>query len=109
MTGGVIQFEGDTYVQRSFPICGNGVIGAKGVQAMVGVLMCHIFDCKVVDDEGENCRAHFVSPEAWSVLDWMITDLVEVFGKFHVGDDPCLLQAVHSFDYLELHPPVFVH
>ena len=58
---------------------------------MVGVLMCCIFDCKVVDDEGENCRARFLSPEAWSVLDWIITELVEVFGKLHVGDDPCLL------------------
>ena len=54
-------------------------------------MMCRIFDCKVVDDEGENCRARFVSPEAWSVLEWIITKLVEVFGKFHVGDDPCLL------------------
>ena len=55
---------------------------------MVGVLMCRIFDCKVVDDKGEYCSACFVSPEAWSVLDWMITKLVEVFGKFHVGYDP---------------------
>ena len=76
---------------------------------MVGVLMCRIFDCKVINDEGEHCRARFVSPEAWSVLDWIITELVKVFGKFHVGDDPCLLQAVHSFDDLEVHPPVFVH
>ena len=71
--------------------------------------MCRIFDCKVVDDEGENCRAIFVSPEAWSVLGWIITELVEVLGKFHVGDDPCLLKAIHSFEDIELHSPVFVH
>ena len=58
---------------------------------MFVVLMCRVFDCKVVDNEGENCRARFVSPEAWSVLDRMIAKLVKVFGKFHIGDDPCLL------------------
>ena len=76
---------------------------------MMAVLMCRIFDCKFVNDEGENCRVRFVSPEAWSVLDWMITELVEVFGRFHVGDDTCLLQAVHYFDDLEVQSPVFVH
>ena len=58
---------------------------------MVGILMCRVFDCKVVDDKGENCRARFVSPEACSVLDRIIAKLVKVFGKFHVGNDPCLL------------------
>ena len=55
---------------------------------MVDVLMCRIFDCKVVDDEGENCRARFVSPEACSVLERIIAELVKIFGKLHVGDDP---------------------
>ena len=58
---------------------------------MVGVLMCCVFDCKIVDDEGEKCCARFVSPEAWSVLDRIIAELVKLFGKFHIGDDPCFL------------------
>ena len=58
---------------------------------MVGVLMCRIFDCEIVDDEGENCRARFVSSEASSVLDQIISELVKEFGKFHAGNDPCLL------------------
>ena len=58
---------------------------------MVGVLMCRVFDCEIVDDESENCRARFLSSEAWSVLDRIIAELVKVFVKFHAGDDPCLL------------------
>ena len=58
---------------------------------MVGVLMCCVFDCEIVDDEGEDFCALFVSPEAWSVLDRIIAELVKVFGKFHVGNHPCLL------------------
>ena len=76
---------------------------------MVGVLTCRVFDCKVVDDEGENCRARFVSPEAWIVLDRIISKLFKVFGKFHVGNDPCLLLSVHSFYDLEVYPFVFIH
>ena len=76
---------------------------------MVGVLMCRVCDCKVVDDKGESCRARFVSPEAWSVLDRIITKLVKVFGKFHGANDPCLLYSVHYFYDLEVHPPVFIH
>ena len=71
--------------------------------------MCPVFDRETVDDEGENCRARFVSPEAWSVLERIIAELVNVFGKFHVGDDPCLFQSVHYFYDLEVYPSVFFH
>ena len=57
---------------------------------MVSILMCCVFDLKIVDNEGENCCARFVSPEAWSVLDRIIAKFVKVFGELHVGDDPCL-------------------
>ena len=40
-----------------------------------------------VSDKTFSC----VSPEAWSVLDRIIAELVKVFGKFHVGNDTCLL------------------
>ena len=57
---------------------------------MVGVLMCRVFDREIVDDEGEDCCARSVSPEVWSVLDRIISELVKVFGELHVGSDPCL-------------------
>ena len=56
-----------------------------------GVLICLLFDREIVNNEGEDCCARFVSPEAWSVLHRVIAEVVKVFGKFHVGDDTCLL------------------
>ena len=54
---------------------------------MFGVLLCHIFDREIINGEGEDCCARFVSPEAWSVLHGVIAELVKVFGEFHIGDD----------------------
>ena len=54
---------------------------------MFGVLFCRVFDRKIVNNEGEDCCSRAVFPEAWSVLDWMIAKLVEVFGELHIDDD----------------------
>ena len=45
---------------------------------------------EIVNDEGEYCCACFVSPEAWSVLDRIIAELVKVLSEFHIGNDPGL-------------------
>ena len=57
---------------------------------MVSVLMYCVFDCRIIDDEGEYCCARFVSPEARSMLNRKIAKLVKVFGELHLGNDPCL-------------------
>jgi len=57
---------------------------------MLGVLLAHILDPKIIDDESEADRAGIVLPQAWCGFALVVTILLEAFFEKLLGNDPCL-------------------
>ena len=63
---------------------------------MVGVLLTHSFDAKIINHKGKKNGADVVGPEAMGVSSRMVAIPSKVFDKSCIGGESCLRQAVHD-------------
>ncbi len=57
---------------------------------MLSVLLAHILDPEIIDDEREADWAGVVLPLAWCGFALAVTVLLEAFFELLLGNDPCL-------------------
>ena len=98
----VVPFELEAAEGGAFPVLCDFILESKGVAKVFSMFFAHIFDAKVVDDEGKGDGPCFMFEEARSVPGLVIAMLCEVRDEFIGGDFACLGEAVHSFAYFSI-------
>ena len=86
-------------VERSIPVFGALVLVLDSIDEVVCVLLAHLLDFKIVDDEAEGDRARLVLPEAWHVSAGGITILCEVLFEFN----PCYVSSSGIRHFMNYH------
>jgi len=74
----VIPFEGDSTVELTGPIGGDGVEALQGGDEVFCVGTSNVLDAKVIDDEGESDGTSGMTEKAGCVLCWDVAKGSEV-------------------------------
>jgi hypothetical protein len=96
--------ECDTTVEAAEPINRDLIRLLKDSDDMLGILMAHIADAKIIQHKGKHDEARDVLPEAWSESCMMVPMEGEVSCEEVVRDNACQGYVINAFLHFHTNP-----
>ncbi len=96
VSGGVVPIDRESEVTGASPVFGEGILGSKRGEEMIGIRLREEFDAKVINRESERGATVGVAPESGCVRDREVTGGGEVRFELIVRKNGSFLEAVHT-------------